>query len=999
VADELGKAILRIEVDDGDAKAKLEALKKQVKEVNGAVGKASRATGGGRGAGGARESVRALEQSQERRFRLAQQINRLEEQGANVSRLRTSLGRLTEAQASRQFEFQRRLSVDLSRQIRLSQARLRTERETASALERQQRASERAGGPRSAIGGSVRDIGSAAFATRGASQGGAALSLNALEQAQQRRFNLSQRINRLEEQGADVTRLRTSLGKVTEAQSGRQFELQRRLSVDLTRQVRLAEARLRTERETTIELQRQQRAAERIGGPRSPVNGRIGLEGSPADTAFRARAGGARLPVRGAVDIVGSPAFKAEGDRQFRLLQAAGRRSERLAERERLREINRGARLGGARQAVGGAVNILGSPAFKAEGQRQLLLLQRAGRRTDERAAQQRRRELETRAKELLSSQDRQTTAATDGFRNRLGGVASSALIGGGFPLLFGQGAGAAAGGLVGGAAGGALGGGFGFALSVVGTAIGAAFDQTLEKGKTLAAGLNDPIGQFDALRQASLLSSGAIERQAAALIAAGREGEAAALIQLDIAKRYGDTGNLEQLRSATDDLNRAFASAGVAIANFAAGPLADFISKLASSTNALVLQGQTDQRVAAAPKAVQAEVAALRQRRSSELAGTGISVADASLEVNKDVNSLLDRRVGKTREVLAAESRLANAEAANLANQRLSYQLIDASVDGYKQQTLEVQKQQLIRSRNDEIFNLPKNRTQADIDAVNQKYATQIYATEKQLLSLKQERLATQFELNAQSAIEQGAIQRQISAAQTLATTEGDRTRSELQRRQQLQEAIAASRDRERSLGAGIDAARLRGGDAGEQEAARLVEQQKAAAETTRLKLIEGADALRQAGKDLSKDLTDAVLKFTEVRSSPEGLNRFLSAADQQTRAENDFQTLLPQFRQAQEQFRGLTGAAAPEFSGSTQDVNAAIRDFITSVKTELDATKAVNDVQRALADNTAALATINAQLLKATGDLAAKQWAVNVAVNADGSSAAYGDVLNRAI
>lgn len=55
----------------------------------------------------------------------------------------------------------------------------------------------------------------------------------------------------------------------------------------------------------------------------------------------------------------------------------------------------------------------------------------------------------------------------------RLGGAASNAIIGGAFPLLFGQGAGAAAGGAIGGGLGGLLGGQFGFGLSLVGTLIG----------------------------------------------------------------------------------------------------------------------------------------------------------------------------------------------------------------------------------------------------------------------------------------------------------------------------------------------------------------------------------------------------------------------------------------------------------------------------------------------------------------------------------------------
>jgi len=58
------------------------------------------------------------------------------------------------------------------------------------------------------------------------------------------------------------------------------------------------------------------------------------------------------------------------------------------------------------------------------------------------------------------------------GKAGRISGGLSNALIGGGFPLLFGQGALGAAGGGIGGAVGGALGGPFGFGLSIAGTAI-----------------------------------------------------------------------------------------------------------------------------------------------------------------------------------------------------------------------------------------------------------------------------------------------------------------------------------------------------------------------------------------------------------------------------------------------------------------------------------------------------------------------------------------------
>ena len=74
--------------------------------------------------------------------------------------------------------------------------------------------------------------------------------------------------------------------------------------------------------------------------------------------------------------------------------------------------------------------------------------------------------------------------AATRG--QRVKGSISNALIGGGFPLLFGQGALGAAGGGIGGALGGALGGGFGFGLSIAGTAIAQQVQQVLDFRKSI---------------------------------------------------------------------------------------------------------------------------------------------------------------------------------------------------------------------------------------------------------------------------------------------------------------------------------------------------------------------------------------------------------------------------------------------------------------------------------------------------------------------------------
>ena len=79
-----------------------------------------------------------------------------------------------------------------------------------------------------------------------------------------------------------------------------------------------------------------------------------------------------------------------------------------------------------------------------------------------------------------------QAGAAAGQGRKTLGSTASSAIIGGAFPLLFGQTGAAAVGGGIGGAAGGLIGGQFGFALSILGTAIGSFIQQQDELDKSL---------------------------------------------------------------------------------------------------------------------------------------------------------------------------------------------------------------------------------------------------------------------------------------------------------------------------------------------------------------------------------------------------------------------------------------------------------------------------------------------------------------------------------
>jgi hypothetical protein len=577
---------------------------------------------------------------------------------------------------------------------------------------------------------------------------------------------------------------------------------------------------------------------------------------------------------------------------------------------------------------------------------------------------------------------------------NRVGGAVSSGLIGGGFPLLFGQGVGASLGGGIGGVAGGALGGGFGFALSIVGTAVGQAFDEALNKGKTLAAGLEDPIGKFEELRQAGLISSKAVEKSVSSLIAQGREAEAAAKIQLDLSTAFGDTSGLDDLNNAYDELNRSFSQLSVITAKFVAGPLSDFLNKLASSFQVFSARSLFEERLKGASPEVQAEARRRVKQRAAEFSGSGRSLSDVGTEAFSAGLTFLDERLGKTKQVQQAEAAIALAAARQNDLRSLSFRQIEAQVKGYQRLGLELEQQRIEQQRLQDL-SVPN----ADADAINRKAAQDKFTVEQQLNQLTQDRIATQSLEGAQNRLALESVQERISAARQLGSLEEGVARSTLETALNIKASVAEAKRREQEIGAQIDAARIRGGDAGEAEASRLVGEQRVAAEETKLKLIEGATALRDAGVRLRKDLDSAFLNLQKLRTGSGGLNQFLGGQDRARREEDVFQALLPRLRQAQGTFARLTGVRAPEFSGPTSSVNQTILQFIDAVKAEEQALTNTVDTQRALSDNTAALASITGELRTVMGQLTEKNWAVNVSVAADGSSQAYGDVLNGAL
>lgn len=131
----------------------------------------------------------------------------------------------------------------------------------------------------------------------------------------------------------------------------------------------------------------------------------------------------------------------------------------------------------------------------------------------------------------------------------RLARGVSEGLIGGAFPLLFGQGVGASVGGGLGGFAGGFAGGSLGFGLSLVGTALGTAFDTFNTNLQELAKSLKDPTASLEAMKTAGLRVTPEFEFLIQKLESSGRAAEAQQRIFAELENQLG-AGAVDQLRA-----------------------------------------------------------------------------------------------------------------------------------------------------------------------------------------------------------------------------------------------------------------------------------------------------------------------------------------------------------------------------------------------------------------------------------------------------------------
>jgi hypothetical protein len=224
-----------------------------------------------------------------------------------------------------------------------------------------------------------------------------------------------------------------------------------------------------------------------------------------------------------------------------------------------------------------------------------------------------------------------------------------SGIIGGAFPLLFGQGAGASLGGAAGGFAGGLLGGSFGFGLSLVGTQIGTSFDQLTEDATNLGKALNPLTADVDQIIEKAGAASTEFAKTVKSLDDTKQAGQALDLATRKLAQEIGVKGvqALESLGSESTKLQSELEILGTKVLAFVSGPLAAFIAEInkgLQSPQAQQIQTLNQARSEFFAGTASPEVTALFEERRS-LEGPQAERNKRRVEIDKEIVQLINEQ------------------------------------------------------------------------------------------------------------------------------------------------------------------------------------------------------------------------------------------------------------------------------------------------------------------------------------------------------------------
>lgn len=378
----------------------------------------------------------------------------------------------------------------------------------------------------------------------------------------------------------------------------------------------------------------------------------------------------------------------------------------------------------------------------------------------------------------------------------RMANAISEGLIGGMFPLLFGQGIGSALFGGLGGGLGGFAGGGLGFGLSLFGTAIGGMFDALNQAAQETGKSLNYPIEGFDKLKEANLFASREQEYYISKLIESGQTTKATAEIQAQMIEKIGVNGvnDLMKLGDASSELSKVWAEFTLQLQAALAGPMAGLL-KWASDMLAAFNRFSGSRQYAAdikdslAGKERQAFVKELQKIELAVVLGSGVFPVPGGIsqeEAARQRISLADRyrqfakpvvpgvREGKKdpkaeEEAINAQRQVADEiKSAYREGFQLQQKIIDAERKGAEiRRRLAneiIEKQQELDRRQIEAM---QKRAQISIETLDLEYQRRISAQEgrsAEILAAEAEFLKTRLQGEAETAAKRKTLEIDVS-------------------------------------------------------------------------------------------------------------------------------------------------------------------------------------------------------------------------------------------
>jgi hypothetical protein len=398
--------------------------------------------------------------------------------------------------------------------------------------------------------------------------------------------------------------------------------------------------------------------------------------------------------------------------------------------------------------------------------------------------------------------------------------AASNALIGGAFPLLFGQGAGASVGGALGGGLGGLAGGQFGFGASLVGTALGQAVDQIVAQAQEAGKAFNSTGTALDFVREKSLFSTEQTEIRAAQLEELGRVEELANLLTSELVNVIGNSGvnALQELGKTTDETTKLWNELTLQLSALIAGPLNGFLSVV----NELLGRVTTDLRFKSVlkdlspeqRKKAEAEFLQLTTRGVSGRSGAriqqerGISNQNAQKQIIEKFSKLVpqtadvpvtaeDRKRFAVKSGAGSRKRLDDASRAAAELARLEAQITSEKV---RQIDLDIRKSRITLGEA-ELINKQnqsnKERLELTVQTIN-KQRSQALARNK--FKQNEEAINTLYDSRVKTATDQAEISKQENNRRLELLNIEREISNERRKRQFEQQLQGVNRDIERS-------------------------------------------------------------------------------------------------------------------------------------------------------------------------------------------------------